>query len=94
MMIRAYTAADQAALLPIYNHFAKQNNYVQFSMEEFCRHITQHPAFCPEHTFVLEENQALQGFVCGCTGAHIPHGEKRGYITCVALYPMQISRNM
>ena len=59
--------------------------YAPASQEDFRRLLTRHPNFSPAYTFVLEEKGTLLGFVNGCTGAGIPKGDIRGYLSCLIL---------
>ncbi len=69
----------------LYNEFAKRVNYQNLNEEEFDTIFTNSKFFTSEHTFLLIENNIVQGFICGCTGDDIPKGDVRGYFTCLAL---------
>ena len=84
-MIRSYTPDDESAMLSLWNTAGAVMGYAPVPLEDFHRLLTRHPNFSPEYTFVLEEKGTLFGFVNGCTGAGIPKGDIRGYLSCLIL---------
>lgn len=84
-MIRNYTPQDEKSLLNLWNSRGIQLGYAPQDAEGFQGLITRHRDFSPEHTFLVEEDGKVQGFITGCTGAHIHLGNQRGYITCLLL---------
>lgn len=84
-MIRSYTPDDESAMLSLWNMAGAVMGYAPVPLEDFHRLLTRHPNFSPAYTFVLEEKGTLLGFVNGCTGAGIPKGDIRGYLSCLIL---------
>ena len=84
-MIRAYSDSDREALLTLWNTKGVQMGYAPLSASEFDRLFLKHPDFSADHTFVLEQQGSVLGFVSGCTGNHIPKGDVRGYLSCLIL---------
>ena len=84
-MIRSYTPDDESAMLSLWNTAGAVMGYAPVPLEDFHRLLTRHPNFSPAYTFVLEEKGTLLGFVNGCTGAGIPKGDIRGYLSCLIL---------
>ena len=84
-MIRSYTPDDESAMLSLWNTAGAVMGYAPVPLEDFRRLLTRHPNFSPAYTFVLEEKGTLLGFVNGCTGAGIPKGDIRGYLSCLIL---------
>lgn len=84
-MIRIYRDEDRPAICALWRTGATAMGYAPLSGEELDRLLLCHPDFRREYTFMLEENGKVVGFVNGCTGAHIPKGEERGYVTCLLL---------
>ena len=84
-MIRNYLPTDESALLALWNSAGVRCGYAPLSNEGLHRLLTGHPDFSPEYTFVLEDSGKFLGFVNGCTGDHIPYGDKRGYVSCLLL---------
>ena len=72
-------------MLSLWNTAGAVMGYAPVPLEDFRRLLTRHPNFSPEYTFVLEEKGTLLGFVNGCTGAGIPKGDIRGYLSCLIL---------
>ena len=84
-MIRSYTPDDESAMLSLWNTAGAVMGYAPVPLEDFHCLLTRHPNFSPAYTFVLEEKGTLLGFVNGCTGAGIPKGDIRGYLSCLIL---------
>lgn len=84
-MIRNYLPSDYHALCALWNTAGVRAGYAPLSEEKFRKLLPEHPDFSPSFTFVLEEDGVCLGFVNGCTGAHIPWGDVRGYVSCVIL---------
>lgn len=61
--------------------------YAPLSQEQWETLFLKNPHFSPHCTYVLEEHGEVLGFVNGCTGAHLPGGMARGYVTCLLLTP-------
>ena len=72
-------------MLSLWNTAGAVMGYAPVPLEDFHRLLTRHPNFSPAYTFVLEEKGTLLGFVNGCTGAGIPKGDIRGYLSCLIL---------
>ena len=72
-------------MLSLWNTAGAAMGYAPVPLEDFHRLLTRHPNFSPAYTFVLEEKGTLLGFVNGCTGAGIPKGDIRGYLSCLIL---------
>ena len=84
-MIRNYHPGDALALYNIWNTAGVKAGFAPLDREDFDRILLCHPDFSPEFTFVLESEGQVLGFCNGCTGAHIPRGLERGYVSCVLL---------
>ena len=84
-VIRSFLPADAAPLLHLWNTAGRRSGYAPLEDTKFRRLLLEHPDFCPEFTFVLEENGVLSGFINGCAGAHIADGSPTGYISCLIL---------
>lgn len=84
-MIRNYYDSDRPALFRLWNERAEALGYAPLTQTQFYALLPDHPDFSDEFTFVLEEDGAICGFVNGCTGAHIPKGDVRGYVSCLIL---------
>ena len=85
MQIRHYIASDAPAVLRLWNTAGVRAGYAPQDEEGLCRLLLKHPDFSTAHTFVLEEEGRLCGFVNGCTGDHLAHGAVRGYVSCLLL---------
>jgi len=84
-MIRTYLQTDEKDLFTLWNTAGIGLGFAPLTQEAFRRLLTGHPHFSPEYTFVLEEGGKVLGFVNGCTGADIPKGDVRGYVSCLIL---------
>lgn len=86
-MIRTYQPVDAGAIFEIWNSVGLSMGYAPLTMETLNGLFLKHPDFSPKHTFLLEEQGEMLGFVSGCTGDHIPKGKERGYFTALMLRP-------
>lgn len=86
-MLRTFLPSDGPALLALWNTAGCRMGYAPLSAQQFDRLLLNHPNFSPEFTFVLDEEGQILGFVNGCTGADIPRGLERGYMSCLILAP-------
>lgn len=84
-MIRNYLPQDAGALLRLWNTAGRKAGFAPLDAQQFHKLLLDHPDFSPEFTPVLEEAGEILGFANGCTGAHIPKGDVRGYVSCVLL---------
>lgn len=84
-MIRNYLPTDDHALLDLWNTAGVRTGYAPLSEGRFRQLLLEHPDFSPSFTFLLEEDGRCMGFVNGCTGAHLPRGDARGYVSCLIL---------
>ena len=84
-MIRNYRASDFSALAALWNTAGTAQGYAPQSPESLAGLLTENPYFSPDFAFVLEEGGTAAGFACGCIGADLPQGERRGYFTCLLL---------
>ena len=84
-MIRTYLQTDEKDLFTLWNTAGIGFGFAPLTQETFHRLLTGHPHFSPEYTFVLEEKGKVLGFINGCTGADIPKGDVRGYVSCLIL---------
>lgn len=84
-VIRKYTDADGEALFGLWNTAGRKLGYAPQDEEGFRKLIPDHLFFMPEHTFILEEDGLVRGFVNGCTGEGVARGEYRGYLSCLLL---------
>lgn len=91
-MIRTYVPGDAGAIFEIWNSVGLSMGYAPLTMEKLGSLFLKHPDFSPKHTFLLEEQGELLGFVSGCTGEHIPKGTERGYFTALMLRPQADTR--
>lgn len=86
-MIRTYRPKDRGELLALWNTAGVAAGFAPLKEGEFDELFLSHPDFSPDYTFLLEEQGQILGFVNGTTGAHIPRGAERGYVTCLLLKP-------
>lgn len=86
-MIRTYLPGDADAVFAIWNCVGLSMGYAPVSREILDSLFLKHPDFSQKHTFLLEEQGEVLGFVSGCTGDHIPKGKERGYFTALMLRP-------
>lgn len=84
-MLRNYRTTDEHALLSLWNTAGIRLGFAPLELRQLRRLLTEHPNFDPRYTFVLEERGSVLGFVNGCTGADIPKGDVRGYVSCLIL---------
>lgn len=84
-MIRNYRGTDFPALLRLWNGAGVRQGYAPQTAHTLPALLTGHPYFSPDFAFVLGEGETVSGFVCGCVGADLPQGERRGYFTCLLL---------
>ncbi len=84
-MIRRYLASDGKKLWELWNGSGVLLGYAPVTEAQFSRLLIGHPDFSPQLTFLLEEKGELLGFVSGCSGAGLPQGAVRGYVTCLIL---------
>lgn len=84
-MLRPYQTADKAAVCALWQRAAPQQGYAPCDAARLDELLFCHPYFSARHTFVLEQDGGVHGFICGCTGEDIPHGAERGYFTCILL---------
>lgn len=84
-MIRSYRTDDFPALLALWNSAGLRQGYAPQTAQTLPPLLTAHPYFSPDCAFVLEEDGAAAGFICGCVGEDLPQGDRRGYFTCLLL---------
>lgn len=82
-MISKYTCADRSAVAALWARNADRQGYAPRDEATLDTLLFRHPYFSSEHAFVCKENGAVHAFICGCTGNDIPHGDERGYFTCL-----------
>lgn len=82
-MIRTYESRDFEGLHRLWNTAAAAQGYAPLEEPELKKLLTEHPYFSDRYAFVLEEDGEITGFVCGCVGADLPQGDKRGYFSCL-----------
>ena len=85
MELRTYEPRDDRAILALWNTAGVKVGYAPQDEEGLGKLLLKHPDFSPEHAFVLTEGGAICGFIAGCTGAHLPWGDVRGYISLLLL---------
>ena len=84
-MIRNYKDADGLSVLSLWNSAGAVFGYAPQDLDGLKKLILQHPDFSVFHSFVLEEDGAVCGFISGCTGDHLARGAERGYLSCLLL---------
>lgn len=83
-MLKTWENRYLHGVMALWNREAVKDGYKELTEAEFAGIFTDNPYFDPEGAFVwLDQDQAVQGFACGCTGDDLPLGPVAGYITCV-----------
>lgn len=85
MVVRNYEPRDAGGVLRLWNTAGAKAGYAPQDADGLQGLLLGHAEFTPEHTFVLDDEGVLCGFINGCTGDHIPRGDERGYISCLLL---------
>lgn len=84
-MLRKYQKSDERKLFEFWNHEGVRAGYKALDEAEFSATFTSNKYFSEDLALILEEEDEICGFACGCVGDDIPHGKIAGYITCVVL---------
>ena len=84
-MIRNYRESDADGILRIWNTAGAVFGYAPQDRDGLGRLLLKHPDFTPFHSFVLEEDGGIHGFVNGVTGDTLARGAERGYVSCLLL---------
>ena len=85
IQVRNYDRKDAADVLRLWNTAGADFGYAPLDAEGLDRLILRHPNFSDEHTFILEEDGVITGFINGVTGDDIAWGDVRGYFSCLLL---------
>ena len=85
MQIRHYIPSDAPAVLQLWDTAGVRAGYAPQDEAGLCALLLAHSDFSAAHTFVLDVDGQAQGFINGCTGAHLAQGAVRGYVSCVLL---------
>ncbi len=93
MEISNYHNRYQEAISGLWNSSGTRQGFVPMSGPELSRGLMEHPYFSDRHAFVLTHaepegspgQEAVWGFICGCTGDELPGGNERGFFTCLLL---------
>lgn len=86
-MIRNYRIEDELSILRLWNSSGRVFGYAPQSVDGIRSLIFQHPNFTAFHSFVLEEDGVVHGFINGVTGDDLVWGNVRGYVSCLLLDP-------
>ena len=84
-MVRYYRDEDASAVLQIWNTAGAVFGYVQQDKGGLDRLLLKHPYFSADHSFVLEDDGKVCGFISGVTGDELVQGSVRGYLSCLLL---------
>jgi ribosomal protein S18 acetylase RimI-like enzyme len=85
IMISKYKAQDIEGIINLWNSAAVKLGYKEMNSARFSQIFTENPYFKPDYTFVMQEDEDIVGFACGCVGDDLPLGMTSGYITCIIL---------
>ena len=85
-MIRNYRDSDADRILWLWNTSGVGFGYAPQSRAGLERLLLKHPDFSADHSFVLEKDGIICGFVSGVTGDELAWGKVRGYLSCLMLY--------
>lgn len=84
-MIRNYKTEDAPFILDLWNSAGIVFGYAPQDQDGLDRLLLEHPYFTPFHSFVLETDGVVHGFINGVTGDDLAWGEMRGYLSCLLL---------
>ncbi len=84
-MIRNYQESDAPFILDLWNSAGTAFGYAPQDLDGLNRLLLKHPDFTPFHSFVLERDGVIHGFVNGVTGDALAWGLVRGYVSCLLL---------
>ena len=85
MQIRHYIPSDAPAVLQLWDTAGVRAGYAPQDEAGLRALLLAHSDFSAAHTFVLDVDGQAQGFINGCTGAHLAQGAVRGYVSCLLL---------
>ena len=80
MLIRHYIPSDAPAVLQLWDTAGVRAGYAPQDEAGLRALLLAHSDFSAAHTFVLDVDGQAQGFINGCTGAHLAQGAVRGYV--------------
>ena len=92
-IIRNYREEDSSSVLRLWNTAGRDFGYAPQEADGLDRLLLRHPYFLQEHTFVLEEEGEVCGFINGVTGDDLAKGDVRGYLSCLLLDPDHDNEN-
>lgn len=84
-MIRNYKTEDASFITDLWNSAGGVFGYVPLNRDGLDRLLLRHPYFTSFHSFVLETDGVIHGFINGVTGDDLARGEVRGYLSCLLL---------
>ena len=84
-MIRNYKTEDAPFILDLWNSAGTAFGYAPQDRAGLDRLLLEHPYFSPFHSFVLETDGVIHGFINGVTGDDLAWGAVRGYLSCLLL---------
>ncbi|RKP53227.1 GNAT family N-acetyltransferase [Cohnella endophytica] len=86
MRISAYERRYLRQTIELWNLEAVQEDYKELDEESFDRIFAGNPYFDKFNAFLLLDSEdQVKGFACGCTGEDLPLGDTAGYLTCVVI---------
>ena len=86
-MIRNFQNRDIKEIVKLWNTAGAGLGYAPQNRDGLERLIFSHPNFTAFHSFVLEEDGVVHGFINGVTGDDLAWGNVRGYVSCLLLDP-------
>ena len=84
-MIRNYKTEDTPFILDLWNSAGTVFGYAPQDRAGLDSLLLEHPYFSPFHSFVLETDGMIHGFINGVTGDDLAWGAVRGYLSCLLL---------
>ena len=85
MKILPYSTESDGDILRLWNTAGAKIGYAPQTPKGLDALMLKLPEFCPQHTFLLEDEGKITGFVNGTTGDSLFRGDVRGYLSCVIL---------
>ena len=85
MKILNYTEKFDGDILRLWNTAGARIGYAPQTKAGLDALMLRLPEFCPQHTFLLEKDGGIRGFVNGTSGDRLFRGGVRGYLSCVIL---------
>lgn len=84
-MILQYDKQYMEGIIDLWNKEAVKLGYKEMNQAGFTRIFLENPYFSEKLTWVMQEEEKIVGFACGCVGDELPLGKTSGYITCIVL---------